>query len=288
VVRLLLLASTVACRFDLDGVDRPSDSSAPDGVVPACSEYGPFSALRSLAFNASTEDEYGATLSPDGKLLVYNVARPSNLFFARWDEDLSDFVGTTPIAEANTVAWETDAAFSSDGTVLYFLRDGTMRTMPVASGPDFGNPVSPTDLVGLPAGLTRPRFTADGLEVVFWRNDVQKVVEHGIRTAIGGPWTLRAETAVELAVDGKDNRSPTITGDGLTVFFAVNDFEIYSSTRPDRESGFATPALVDLNVGGETLYEPEISVDGRTLIVTRVETSPLTENLHIATRECLQ
>jgi len=106
----------------------------------------------------------GVAWSPDGTRLVYSESReggPDKLY-------LTDASGSEPQlldTECGATCSDTEPAFSPDGTRLVFRRNWVIATMDLASG-------RVTELTSTaPDYSERPRWSADGKQIVFSRQD---------------------------------------------------------------------------------------------------------------------
>jgi hypothetical protein len=109
---------------------------------------------------------------------------------------------------------------------------------------------------------TDPSFTPDRLTVVFARLDDLFIAT---RPAIGGTWTVLPLTALNTMVSEK---SPEITADGKTIYFASNpntDYDIFISTFVN--GAWTMPAKVPTWSGAVNEQDVAISPDELTAFV---------------------
>jgi WD40-like Beta Propeller Repeat len=136
------------------------------------------------------------------------------------------------------------------------LGDGT----PIDANAGWSSPVP----VGITVGQakTDASFTPNRLTIAFSRNDDIFIAT---RAAIGGAFTI---TAFPFNSDTLSDKSPEITADGNTLYFASNpdgDYDIFMSTRIG--GVWVTPAKVDVFAGPQNEQDVAISPDERTAFV---------------------
>jgi hypothetical protein len=118
-----------------------------------------------------------------------------------------------------------------------------------------------------------PSLTADGREIFFHSDRAggtgDRDLWHATRASDDEPFAAPVNlTAVN---SDRDDRHPAISADGLTLYFASSrpggngSLDIWTASRPDRQSPFSAPSLVEGVNSGAADRHPAISADGARL-----------------------
>jgi len=193
---------------------------------------------------------------------------------------LAQWSAPTPVTALNTSGSEFHPSVTGDGLTLYFASSRSSnweiyqstRALPFGA---FGAPSLVTELndpVGVDAG---PHVSPDGLEIWF---DSSRTGGAGgadlwraTRPNTGVPFSAPV-VVPELNSTGSEV-SPSITEDGLEIYFISSrtggpggGSDIWTATRPDRNSPFGTPVpdLALSTTGAER--DPTISTDGLSIL----------------------
>ena len=134
-----------------------------------------------------------------------------------------------------------------------------------ADAPPMLGPWSSPAAVGIAVGSSKsdPSFTPNRLTVVFGRNDDVFIAT---RPAIGGAWNVADLDELNTA---NDEKSPEITADGKTIYFAANpdgDYDIFVSTL-DLTGAWSMPIKVPNWSGSSNEQDVAISPDELTAFV---------------------
>lgn len=157
---------------------------------------------------------------------------------------------------------------SDDGLTLYFTRliserdsDIYVATRLVNSQP-FGTPERLTELDDVNVFEDAPNISKTGTEI-FYRKSVLESPGSSIWTASRGSAAAKFTNAQSLGVDGYE---PSITGDGLTLYYmAIEAPTVRKLTRPSIGAPWSAPADVMPSMGYGGL---DISADGLKLVLS--------------------
>lgn len=258
--------------------------AAPD----AATGCGPWSEPLRLAINDIEINDEAPAISPDGQVLVWQRLLSDtdiDLWYAV--RNGNDFTAATELTIADTDDFETGAFWSPDGSQLYFTKGpegGAKMVMAVGPGPIFGPPVA-TDIVASLGYVERPRLRSDGLELVYFAHPSADLFHATRPSPESRFWT---ETELDTISTSEVDRDPTLTGDGLTMYFvseATNDqsVHVFSATRSRFEEPFDTAT----DLGDFTIAEPsgpDLSSDGTTMVFSGYPDDQ--DDLYVMTRAC--
>lgn len=287
-VVVVVLGALCACfskpepSFELP--DAPRDA-------PACGLFGAWSTpVQVPGLNDAVLEEETPALSPDGTMIVFGRI-PSG---GNADLFIADFDGTSasnvrPITVAATSGYESLPAWSPDGSQLYFLLAAQVLVTDfnAALDPPFG-PARPAPELAPLAPFHRPRFRADNLEVFDFHDHEttgNSEIVQSLRAGPGAEWPAPMPIAA-IANGASTNTTPTVSGDGLTLYFSTDRFtmgsyELYQTTRPSLSASFSGLAPV-LGIG-QSVRHPDISRDQTLLLFARYESSG---DIMISHRSC--
>jgi hypothetical protein len=176
-----------------------------------------------------------------------------------------------PIVELASPTDERFGSLTGDGLVIYFTRTEMIGSfvvnVPYAAGRasvdlPFGDPLRPVAWGA--SSIYDQDHAADNLEWFFWRGLGQ--LGTSARAAIGDPWSF----PIDLAVDGF---SPSISGDGRSLYFVDFNGELAVMARDGRGEPWSPPALVP--VAGEIgIARIDVSADELSLLISAQPGSP--------------
>lgn len=273
VAALLVLVGCGRIGFDASGgVGDGGGGDGGDGgdvdAAASCTTWGPPVRIAELA---SAADDYESSLHPDGSLLVMSSYRtgPSLLYVST----LQGGTWSTPTHEAvlSGVSQSYGPSWNAAGDRLYFASDrsGEMRIYVAAfDGLDFAAPSLAPGLTGVEGEA--PYVTSNEQEMVFSTPALPgpvRLMRAGRATALD-PWGA-VELIAELDVP-VGNGWPTITADGLTLYFERDTgvtTDIYRATRPTRDAPFAPGTIVTELSSADEDGDPELTRDGRTMLM---------------------
>ena len=270
--------------------------------MPDCvwTPFGPPELITGLELSGN---QYGPALSSDAvTLILAEVAGGGleNLYVATRSDRGTTFSAAAAIAELNTADDEGTPFLSYDGLTLYFYSTRSEglgdRDILFATRPDTAAQF--TDAVWLEGVNTAdrehlPTLTQDELSIVFSSNRAGGEGESDLWTAqrasrsdaFGVPVALS-----EINTAG-DETGPSLSPDGLTLFFVSDDAsglgseDIWMATRPDANGPFEAPVNVaEVNSDGSEI-DPAISADGRELFFSAVTSG--SREIWRSVRECL-
>jgi len=252
-----------ACgRFDFDVV-----GSADARVDGDASPRTTWSAPVRLAALSSGGNDWGPALRSDGITLAFASDRGSDL-----DLYVSTYTGTwsapVAISSLDTPSVDLDPAWSSDGTLLYFASDrsGAQRLYQATfDGITFSAPTLVPGLSTLDA--LGPAISPGDLELIY--TDVASASSHlayATRASVTAPWNDQGDI-LEL-LPSADDGFPTLTPDGLTMYFETNrdgQLHIFSTTRQTLSASWSSPSVVAETTSDGDESDPSISADGHRL-----------------------
>ena len=176
-------------------------------------------------------------------------------------------------------AGESTIALSPDGLSAFFVRSipnekqAIWRSVRPASSAAFGPPVKIDQLDAAGDGAGTPTLAADGLEIFFdARNGQDWNIWTSRRRDLQSPFSAPERIRGPINTSAAEGK-PSITGDGLTLFFHAdrphenNRFSIWMTRRSAINQDFGAPVPLgpNVNAGGRNM-DPAISADGRLLI----------------------
>lgn len=243
---------------------------------------GPFSAPVSIGYLGLQPSLYGPRLSRDGLTMFFSQTsrgtfKDEDIFVSRRPNVGTPFGTAAVVTELVTKAQEGTAFLLFDDRTLYFSsergggvggRDIWVATRPTPTSP-FGTLVDVTELDST-SWEHLPSFTGDGL-VVFFSSDRTAAmwdIFTASRPNTSTPFSTPV-TVAEVSQPPTTDTGPFITPDGLTLYFVTNvapsgvaDFNIWMTTRADRNSPFGAPVRVDLFNSTGNDQDPYLTADG--------------------------
>jgi len=304
---LLVLIEAAACGGgfpSLTGAPDASEESASDVAsekpvedAGACDLQKPFGAAAPLAgADLASGFDYAPTLTNDELTLLFSSLRDDSGTFSHIYEtsrpSTASAFGTSAAISVNGPTNDSDPALTPDGLTLYFQSDraGNMGDIYVATrsslGADFGS-VASVDAVNTADDDTQPALDVDGS---LWLASTRAGGQGGYDLFRAAPsaGTFAAPVAETELNSTEDDWSPTLTADGLTIFFASTrgggqgGYDIYFASRPSIADPFSTPQpLSELNTGENELPH-WLSRDGCRLYLERSQGNAY--EMYVATR----
>jgi hypothetical protein len=202
--------------------------------------------------NVAGSSSYSMALSADGLKAMVETDRPGgrggrDVFLLQRPTSASSFTSYGPMGfcgaydECGVIIWDNQ----EDVYVFSSNRPGG------AGGHDlygFGMGTGPIELNSA-WDDTHPSISSDGLEFFFTSNRPGslggKSIWRSTRASIHDPWASPiALTSIDSA---NHEQSPSLTDDGLWIFFSSNrsgNFDIYAAARANRQSPFGAPVRV--------------------------------------------
>lgn len=255
--RVLVLAFAAACgRVDFAPASDGGDGGSVDAAAPCTEPWGPpVELMLGVGGNIDpslTADELELLVTTNGDLYVLTrVSRD-----AAWSAPM--LLATPP----NTVYPDTDPSVSGDGLTLYFMstRMSTAQ-MQITTRP------SRTGAWGLEVQTGyygRPEVSEDNLELYFqdYMGPIERMTRSSPLDSFPAPAPLNT-----LINDGSLNVAPSVSGDGLDLYFcsgrAGSNFEIFVAHRSTRAEDFTT-----VETTGLFGASPEVSSDGHHLYLS--------------------
>lgn len=239
---------------------------------------------------SSPEEDYGPALSADGLELIFHSNRPGgpggyDMYRATRPDRASDFGAAELLANVNSPSHEENATLSHDGLTMYFTstRSGS-DTVFVATRAARGEPFgAPAELPGLGA-IVGPELSADGSEMFASRNDggtydLFRITDY----ASPAPTFERVDA---LTSETLDEFYPTLTGDGLTLYYEIGAMNIQRAHRAAIGEPFVADGRDATFSSTEDDTDPDISHDGRTFVLGSQRLAVTTFDLFIWQRDC--
>ena len=266
-------------RWLIDGRDAaPSAGDCDEDWEPTPRE-GAFENCRRLGPPVSGSSwNYGASVTRDGLCLVFESGRAggpggSDIFMVTRDSVDARFGPAVPLG----INWrfsDSEPNISPDGLKIYFSRTELDRWDPQGTGELFvatrtsrDEPFGePTRLVipGLPGAVAEAVATEDDLTlIVEVRGDHPNDLFEVTRDSVDEPFE-EFRPLSELNTTDAFEIEPSISADGLTLFFGRNGFAVWWATRPARRDAggapvpFGTPRFVldcPRGVGNRTRHD---------------------------------
>jgi Tol biopolymer transport system component len=283
-------------------VDAPGDA-ADDVPVDAgpCNLQKPFAAPVLVAGADLVQGfDYAPTLTGDELTLLYSSVRAdasafTQLYAATRSSTSDPFSASALIASvSNGLSNDSDPALSADGLTLYFQSDrggglgsGDIYVATRATLVTDFQPPSPVVAVNTAQDDTQPALDADGS---LWLASTRGGGLGGYdlyRAAWMGS-AFQSPTSVTELNSASDDWSPTLSVDGLTIFFASNrpggagNYDIYTATRASMSVPFSAPTPVTELDTPDNELPHWLSHDGCRLYLERSQAA--TYEIYVATR----
>jgi Tol biopolymer transport system component len=281
---MLLLAGCGRIAFD----PLPSGSGPDGGSIPACASYGPWSAPVLAATLSTALDDYGPALSADGLEVIFHRDEGAgggrlDLFRATRPDRASSFGAPDLISVLNSAQNEENATLSTDGLTIYFTSDRSGATNVYRSDrPDLASPfAAPTRLDALGV-LEGPELSADGTELFGSRRAASSDLYRVTDFASSSPVSQRLTS---ISDDTRDEFFPTLTADGLTIYYEISGMHIHRAHRAAIGDAFIDDGLEATFASAEDDTDPSISHDGYTFMFSSLR-SGASFDLFISQRDC--
>lgn len=301
---LSVLASVSACgrlAFDAASTDAGAVTDVP---ADAGCTVGPWSPPTLVTELSSDDEEYGGTLSRDGRTLIFPSRRTvgglglGDIYMATRATTADAFSAPVNLAMLNSTMDESSPALSDDQLSLYFTSDrGGPYQLYVATrsseADSFGAPtLLAINLTGL-GEVGGPEPSADELTLYFdstaggpGGNDIWMAT----RPNAGAAWSTPVQVPGVNTVGTE--YEPTIDDGGLTLYYISNMFEapqdLVIATRSALSLPFGPPTKVPLGLGaGVGEYGADMSADGLTMELSIHLGAPQKTNVFLSTRTCL-
>jgi len=184
-------------------------------------------------------------------------------------------------------------ALSNGGLIIYYMNDNSeymTHTLIEAHRDSPDGPFEPYRIISeLSDGhaMGGPWASEDGLRLYYYEwGSGECYIKTAERSSTEDTWTY-VKTFDEIHTNGISDSQPTLTADGLTMFYVrviSGDKYIWKATRPSIEEPFSETAEVsELNDPGHTVTHPSISPDGLTIYFESLRDHPK-ESIYKATR----
>jgi len=265
------------------GSDGDSGADATGDAAPRCagaSVWSPPTRLNILS--VSGEDENDPAIRPQGRNLVFtaNPGGDPNIYLSTANSPTGlTFDAATP----TSLDGVSDLAWSGDGNTFYFANNGTYY-MADFNGSQFSQIRSNADFQ-FASPVTHPTFRGDGLQMYF-SNGVDLYVSTRTK-AMNEMFTSEVMDA-DLSDLAWGDRSPSITADGLQIFFVSARLDnlprVYTATRTTIAEPFASlRRLTELPFGVGTLT---VNDAGTLMYLSMIGTSDTDLDLFVSQLLC--
>jgi Tol biopolymer transport system component len=288
----------VACGCGRLGFDaHPGDASAPPDECTWSAFSTPTPVVGSLQ---SSEDDWGPTPALGGEALYFYSYRAgssgADIWYATRASIAGAFGDAVRLAELDTPADETAVGISDDALTLVFDRDGDLFIAERNSPDGAFAAANALGAVNSPSADSDPWLSADGLDLVFASSRIGPD-QHGLDLFETRRATRNGQFGTPTEVAGvnsdQDDFSPTLSADGLDLYFAsrrpgLGGADIYTAHRATLEASFAQPIRVDEVSTAKDDVGTRLSRDGTTLYLNydAVTAGGANADLDSATRSC--
>lgn len=264
-----------------------------DGPRAIC-HSGAWSTPMPIASTVTGSEESDPSITLDERTLFFSSNRSPSLGRAIWASTRAStadaFGQPTRIIELDDAADDYDPDINPDGTILFGSSRTGVRQIHIARRADASSPfmnIGQLNIIGdAIVPRSSPKMTSGGFELYYGR-DLD--VAFATRNDVNLDFTF--VRALDEVNEPPTDRSPTVTADGLEMFFDTyrnGPPAIFRATRATMGSMFSAPtevpelAMVSDGMGAGS---PEISADGRTLYYWINVGGQL--DLYTATRSCM-
>ncbi|MGE5186348.1 MAG: hypothetical protein ACM31C_30040 [Acidobacteriota bacterium] len=291
----------VACgRVGFDS--RPRDAAS--DAAPCT--WSALSAPQKLpAVVQSTDDDWTPTPTRGGLDLYFYSYRPggvggADLWHAQRATLADSFAAPAPVSELDTTSNEGTPTLTADGLVILFARtvgtSGEIFEAARASSADAFGPAMQVAELSSGTANGDPFVTGDGLRLVFTSAragglgglDIYETSRASLADAFAAP-VARVELNSSV-----DEYGPTLSSDGLEIFFAsvrtggLGGFDVYTARRGSVDDPFGPPQLVREVSSAMDDVGTRLSADGTTLYLDydTLTSGGANADLWVATRSC--
>ncbi|MHC4508849.1 MAG: hypothetical protein ACYTAO_07820, partial [Planctomycetota bacterium] len=227
-------------------------------------------------------------ISADGLTLYFRSMRPGPHVPSIWltTRPTRDDPWNTPVNAASLLSSrrvDGTPCISADGLTFYFMsgRQGGYGNEDIwactreTTEQQWGPATNLGELVNSPAAEWRPSVSADGLTLFFESNRAGGYGDYDLyfttRPTVSAPWGP-AENLGPTVNHERLDRNPSISADGLTLFFTSDrpggygSQDIWMTRRPTTGDPWTEPVNLGPRINSSAAEgEPSISADGRTL-----------------------
>jgi Tol biopolymer transport system component len=279
----------------------PEDGTT-DSALPACDRNAPFGPPTLLpGANLNTAVEQGGPRLTADELTLYfsSRRRPSNvsdLFVAHRSSRMAAFDPAVPLTALDsdydefdpTTITELSIFFTSDRPTGLGGIDLWVATRS-STASDFNIPTDVQAPLNSTSNDAQPFLRADGTELWF-ASDRAGGQYQIYRAPQAGALFGAPELVAELSAPAANDITPTLSADGLVVFFASNrtdggalgGFDVWTASRPDVTAPFSNVYDVSVLNSSDDDFPGWLSVDGCRLYMSRNHSG--SEVIYVATR----
>jgi Tol biopolymer transport system component len=235
-------------------------------------------------------DDAGDAFVGDGGMDGRRDGAPGATCVDAWRDGTIRFDAATPLATINTAGLERDPFLSADELTIYWSSDragsepsggtdvwkATRATIIDAFGGAAIEPVAST----ADGSETKVSFTANGLQLVVGSTHAPGIgavdVWEATRATIGQSFGALAETHEGAVNTATDEHDPTISANGLRLYFAPTSSgtqRIVVASRVTMADDFGAPAVIAALDTGTGDADPTLSADERLIVFTSHQTA---------------
>ncbi|HUS30419.1 MAG TPA: hypothetical protein VMZ53_18045 [Kofleriaceae bacterium] len=302
-MRWLWLLLAGCGRLSFDALGDGDASSGIDTAAPDACSFSAFAPPTRLPGQVQSAVDDWAPRSALGKTQIFfctynGSAGLCDIVYATRPDNTSPLSAPMFIPELDSAAYEGGPSVTEDALDMVFFRDGAAYDLFETSRASISDPWQPPQPLAINSTMSdmSPSLSPDGLRMVFASaragslggGDIWETTRTS-RTAAWDPPVHRIELS-----SASDEGGPTMSPDGLEVFFASNRagglglIDVYTARRLALGNPFGAPTLVPELSSTRDDISLSMSSDGRSLFYNYDSVSAGGQNadLWVATRTC--
>ena len=304
----MVISALVAagCLSRPHGSGAAGDGAMPDAAAP-CLQWSPFSMPVALPGPVQSVDDDWTPTPTKGELVLFFYSyrpggNPPSIWYATRTTPTDTFGSPMLVSELDGPNGEKEPTLTDDGLVLVYQigtdQASDLYTASRMSGLTFSSP-SPVVELNSPFGDGDPWISADGTRLLF----VSTRLDGGAHqldifetTRMNRNTSFDAPVALTVLNSDQNEESPTLSADGLDVFFASQRSggpggrDVYTAHRTSVTASFDSPHLVNELSSPLDDFGLRLSLDGATMYMNynAVGSGGSDSALCSAVRTCLQ
>lgn len=284
-----------------DAVDGQSEVIASDSTQTACDPGAPFGAPILLPGVNTAATEGGPRLTADELTLYFSrglAGSVSNLFVARRSSATAPFESPLPLTTTDSSFNEYDPTTLTELTIFFTSEDRPEGDdIWVATRPSTVTPFGPPSALAAPLNSgssdAEPFLRADGTELWFASNRPGGAGGYDIYRAGAAGESFGSPQRVPEISSAADDYTPTLSADGLSIFFsstrtdgdAQGGPDIWTASRAQATDSLSDLSDVSILNSASADFPGWLSQDGCRLYMSSTRPGgPGGEDIYIATR----